>query len=116
MKRFSDQPEIDLRAQRRTGGSCHKRERDAKGAPLPGGTLHGNRSAKLLHQRPRDGEAESSTRAGAGTVGAVEALEEMWQVGRLNPDTRISYPQHGLPLFARKCNDDAALPFLLARR
>src|SRR5215469_5431778 len=93
-----------------------QRYADTASTPLARSALSSDRPAKPLHQGLRDGEAQSRTRARAGAVGAVEALEDVRQIGRPDADTRITHTQHRLSLGSLKRNDDATPSFLAVHR
>jgi len=67
------------------------RKSEGKGRPLPRLALHGQGTVLGLGQFAGDGQAQAGARAAAGFVAAIEAVEDMGQVGRTDAGTGIGH-------------------------
>src|SRR6266516_2870195 len=85
-----------------------ERKPDAEGTAFARRTLGSDVATELLHQGLCDRETQSRPLARAGTIGAIEALEDVWQIIGFYADTRVTYPQHGLPTGSFQRDDHTA--------
>ena len=71
--------------------SRHRRKGDGEGGAGAGGTLCANGAAVRFHGMFHNGEAKSGTLHSSCFIGAVETIEDVGQIFRLNTDAVIAH-------------------------